>query len=817
MMPKKHAGAKKRKEKISFAKRLQKLRSREAKCFLVLMVGTALLMVIFCAAITPERYDLRVGSIANKTITASKDVVDEITTAARRETAARQVEPSYHMKEDVAQQVLTDLDQIFAQLSIVQQYGQTLLNPEGGEILDVSAVKFEQEELDYAKSLLSHITLYEYQLTTLLRATNDQFEQMQKSVTAAMKNTLNSTIREGYVSEAIQTIQQIVGYKVDTDLLQNVVTPVLRKCVQPNMVIEQEATAEAQEKARQAVDPVVYIQGQNIVREGDLVTANQLEMLRALGLLDDNTFDASTYGGAVLLIIFAVAVLFVLLRLMGRNVFTDLRQLTALMLVLNLTLFFCAVGMQVSTYLAPVVLGAMLLTGLMGAKIAVSANISLAILASALTAGTNTSYSTEMVYLLLTCLVSGTFVAYYLRNRPQRVRVLLCGVLTALVQLGVMMAIGLMTNNDLEKVMANGLMSIGGGITSAVLCVGLQPLFEAGFNMATPAKLLELSNPNQPLLRKLLLEAPGTYHHSIIVANLAEAAAEAIGASPLLARTGAYFHDVGKLKRPLYFMENQMGENPHDRTDPYVSAAILTAHTRDGLQMAQKYHLPVEIQNMITEHHGDTPVMFFYHKALQQSNGKAVDIKDFRYDGNRPTTRESAIIMLADTIEAAVRSMPDPTPQAIESFIERLVRGKLEDGQLSHSPLTLRDIDDICAAFARVLNGVFHERIEYPTMKLSSEEGADKPKAIEGKEQPVAAEAVQQPVKAVAVPDAPAQAEKPAAKPEATLTPANEEDKTVSAETPVNEEKPVVETDKKETAEPIEAEPASSQPEKKAE
>lgn len=181
-----------------------------------------------------------------------------------------------------------------------------------------------------------------------------------------------------------------------------------------------------------------------------------------------------------------------------------------------------------------------------------------------------------------------------------------------------------------------------------------------------------------------------------------------------------------------------MGENPHDRTDPYVSAAIVTTHTRDGLQMAQKYRLPPEIQRIIVEHHGDTPVMFFYHKALQQADGKPVDISDFRYDGTRPATKESAIVMLADTIEAAVRSMPDPTPQAIERFIERLVRGKLEDGQLSNSPLTLRDIDGICEAFCTVLNGVFHERIEYPNMPLPKRDAvfAKDDNDAEGKEQP---------------------------------------------------------------------------------
>ena len=214
------------------------------------------------------------------------------------------------------------------------------------------------------------------------------------------------------------------------------------------------------------------------------------------------------------------------------------------------------------------------------------------------------------------------------------------------------------------------------------------------------------------------MEAPGTYHHSIIVANLAEAAAEKIGANALLARTGAYFHDVGKLKRPGYFKENQQGINPLDQTDPYVSAAIVTTHTRDGLQLAQKYHLPPEIQDIIIQHHGDTPVMFFYHRALEQAGGREVDIADFRYDGTRPTTKEAAIVMFADTIEAAVRSMKDPSPKEIREFIRKLIQGKLQDGQLDNSPITLRDIEDICDAFCTVLNGVFHERIEYPETKV---------------------------------------------------------------------------------------------------
>lgn len=176
-----------------------------------------------------------------------------------------------------------------------------------------------------------------------------------------------------------------------------------------------------------------------------------------------------------------------------------------------------------------------------------------------------------------------------------------------------------------------------------------------------------------------------------------------------------------------------MGDNPHEHTDPYVSAAIVISHTKDGMLMAQKEHLPPEIQDIILQHHGVTPVMYFYHKALQLSNGQQVDINEFRYSGPKPNTKEAAIVMLADTIEAAVRSMKSPTPKAIDQFIERLVRGKLEDGQLSDSPLSLRDIDDICSAFSDILKGVYHERIEYPNVRsFTGNASGNSPESFKG-------------------------------------------------------------------------------------
>lgn len=733
-----------RKDRSKQKNRLRSIRSWlhsvDAKCTLVVLLGSLVLYAMFVAVSAPERYDVQVGTISRHTITATKDVVDEITTEERRQAAADAVEPTYHLKEGASEEVLATMASIFDEMRTVQQYGLTLRQDDEEET-DVRTRTFTDSELEYARGLMNVFTPSNYQLTTLLRTSTEDFDTMVSTVTTAVENTLNTTIREGQVSQSIQTILQIVGYKVETSLFQNIVPSVLRASVKPNMVIEQEATEQSRQKAMDAVEPVTFLQGQNIVLEGERVTANQVAVIEALGLLDNNTIDWTIYLGTAIMLVITIGVLVVLMKLLVPYVLHDLRRLSVLMMVLCITTGLCAISVRfIGVYLSPVALGIMLLTALLGARVGVVGTFTLAMLASSLVLGSTTSYTTELVYVMLTSIISGIAAVFFLKGKPQRVRVILSGFIVAALNLLTMIAVGLMTSTNLDAVMSNSLMCTASGVVSGIVAVGLQPVIETLFNLATPSKLLELGNPNQPLLRRLLLEAPGTYHHSIIVANLSEAAAEKIGANPLLARTGAYFHDIGKLKRPLYFKENQMGDNPHDRTDPYVSAAIVTTHTRDGLQLAQKYHLPPEIQQIIVEHHGDTPVMFFYHKALQQADGKPVDIADFRYDGTRPSTKESAIVMLADTIEAAVRSMPDPTPQAIERFIRKLVQGKLDDGQLNNSPLTLKDIDGICEAFATVLNGVFHERIEYPNVEvpkrdLSAAESAKTEKPAEEAQQ----------------------------------------------------------------------------------
>ena len=688
-------------------------KSSHARNFLILISSYIMMLGLYCLVCSPKQYDLTAGSISRETINATKDVVDEVTTEGKRQAAANAVEPTYRFEEGVKEEVLSSLNNIFSELRTVVQYAQTLLD-ENGQV----KTSFTDAEIEYAQSLVPSVSFTRFQISTLLRTDSAAFDEMVTTVSTAVENSLNTTIREGQLSQSIQNILQIVGFKLDVSLTQNIIPTILRSSLKPNMVIEQEATEMARAAAREAVEPIVYLQGQNIVRSGDRITNSQLEMLRALGLLKDNDYDFSSYYGAALLVLSAMVCYILSLRMVNKTVLYESRKLLVEMIVSVLGLSIAVLFHLFSNaYLVPMTFVPILLSVLLGSRAGYASIVPMAILNSGLAAVNNSSYLYEMILLLLMTLSGGICSVRFMKAHPQRMRALLAGFISAMINAVSILAIRWMTSTAMTNILETELYAVGGGLLSGVLTMSLQPVFETLFRLPTPSKLLDLCNPNQPLLRRLQIEAPGTYHHSLIVSNLAEAAAERIGANQYLARAAGYYHDIGKLKRPQYFKENQGGSNPHDHLDPYVSSAILTSHTRDGYQMALKEKMPQEVADIILCHHGDTPVMYFYHKALQMSNGSPVDMAEFRYEGPRPSTRESAIVMLADTIEAAVRSMPDPTPKAINQFIERLVRGKLEDGQLSDSPITLRDIDEICSAFTGVLRGVFHERIEYPNVQ----------------------------------------------------------------------------------------------------
>jgi putative nucleotidyltransferase with HDIG domain len=325
----------------------------------------------------------------------------------------------------------------------------------------------------------------------------------------------------------------------------------------------------------------------------------------------------------------------------------------------------------------------------------------------------------EVAFVLL---AGSTVGIYAIRGARRRASVLWAGLLVGLAKLAAVICAGLINGIEAQVYLNDGFWGIASGVISGFIVLGLLPLFEHLFGVPTDISLLELSDLNHPLLKQLAIEAPGTYHHSIMVGNLAEAASDSIGANSLLARVGSYYHDVGKIPKALYYSENEMGAgSKHAGLTPSMSALIISKHVKEGLEMAEKYKLNTAIRNFISQHHGDSLISFFYQKALEKVDpGTKVNERDFRYPGPKPQTKEAAIVLLADTVEAASRTLDEPTPSSIRNLVKKVINNKFVDEQMDECDLTLKDIHKIAESFVRVLTGIFHTRLDYP------EEGEEK-------------------------------------------------------------------------------------------
>ena len=318
-------------------------------------------------------------------------------------------------------------------------------------------------------------------------------------------------------------------------------------------------------------------------------------------------------------------------------------------------------------------------------------------------------------------LAGGIFCAMRWKSYRHRTAVFFAGLIVGLFNAS--LSLGFNMQEGYQSVIAGWTdipMAFLGGVTNILLVSALLPLLESLFKLTTDMGLLELADQNHPLLRQLVVKAPGTYHHSLLVGNLAEEACEAVGAHPLLVRVGAYFHDIGKMLKPEYFVENQGAENRHDRLNPSMSALILISHVKDGVELARNHKLPAEIVDFILQHHGTSLIRFFFEKAKATAKeGTEVSEGAYRYPGPRPQTREAGILMLADMVEAASRALEDPSPGRLAGMVERIVQGVLADGQLDECDLTLKNLARIREAFLRLLAGIHHHRITYPEPSMN--------------------------------------------------------------------------------------------------
>lgn len=375
-----------------------------------------------------------------------------------------------------------------------------------------------------------------------------------------------------------------------------------------------------------------------------------------------------------------------------------------------------------SVYLIPLASVSMLVAILIDPGVALMLTILLSILLSVLTGGS---------FDVMVTMMSGGIVSIYsVLNVRRRRNLTKAGFLIGLTHMVAIVSMGLVNFVSINTLIIQGSWGLANGILSAIIVTGLLPIFEIIFQITTNISLLELSDLNQPVLKELVLKAPGTYHHSLVVGNLAESAAEAVGANSLLARVGGYFHDIGKLRMAPYFSENQGNqENKHENLSPTISSLIIINHIKEGSDLAKKYKLGKDINDIIVQHHGDDVVHFFYHRALEMHGEEKSKIQpeDFRYPGPKPQSKEAAIVMLADSVEAASKAMQQPTPGKINELVSRIVNNKFIDGQLNGCALTLKDLHTIAGVFTHILNGIFHSRVEYPDIKqLQNEQNKNK-------------------------------------------------------------------------------------------
>ncbi len=531
------------------------------------------------------------------------------------------------------------------------------------------------------------------------------------------KNTVGSAI-EGYMSKEFPGDRKA----------QQAGASLVKAYVVPNLVPDEKRTEVKRQKAIENIQPVYESwevkKNELIIEKGQRVNARHIAQISQIRRVFKPGTTPNFFLGVVLLFALLLAISAAYIHFTQKGYF--LRSTKDIAMVVICVFFMIIIADLVMrspqpSYFMPMAAMGMILTLLVNFNIAFLCVVLTSILISVLTGG-----KIEVPLVLIFGSVAGMASVKGARRRGQ---ILWAGLLVGLAKFVGIACVGLVNGMELDFFINDGMWGIASGILSGVIVMGALPILEHLFKVPTNVSLLELSDLNHPLLKEMALEAPGTYHHSILVGNLAEAACDVIGANSLLARVGAYYHDIGKIPKAEYFSENEMGAgSKHANLAPSMSALIIAKHVKEGVEIAKQHKLSNAIIDFIRQHHGDSLIAYFYQKAIEKSeDGKALREEDFRYPGPRPQTKESAIILLADSVEASSRSLDEPTPASIRNLVKKIINNKFIDGQLDECDLTLKDMHNIADSFVRVLMGVFHTRLDYPepVKKQSNKAPAD--------------------------------------------------------------------------------------------
>ena len=662
--------------------------------WIIVVSSFVLSFSIILGVSVPESYDYRTGDICEADIYAPREIEDSATTNRRREAAAAQVAPQYKIDYDLTGDAEEKIQQLFASVSQVRAMNITL---EG-------KIQFMAGDLK--------VSLDSDTLSLLLCMKPEELSSFSSTVRAVFAYVMDKGVSD--TSAAMEEMSAQLESKGVTGETKTAAEAILNNFVRINQVYDEELTQAEKEKAMSMVEPAVYKKNQIILRRGEVITDDQIALLSDIGLLKGERSISKKYALATFLFlgfIYLIGAYYI------RRRKSEMRtgKLLLLLLLPLLMLVILMLSSHVSgiyAYLIPIPVGAVLVATFIDMELSLVTNICICSAAAVMLGRGEEFLIAMMLYSFV-----GAVIFKKVAGLSGYAKAMLAMVITGAV--AAMMA-ALFAGKSIEEAVRYLLYGAVNGLLTSVIIIGTTPVFENIFNIATPFKLNDLGNPEKPLLKRLMFEAPGTYHHSLMVGNLAEAACIRIGADNQLARVGAYYHDIGKLKRPDYFFENQMGVNPHDALMPSESAEVLRGHVYYGLEIAKQYRLPPDIRDIIAQHHGTTLAGIFYNKAKELDPDAKED--DYRYPGPKPESKEAGIVMLADSCEAAVRSLDEKDEASIRAMVTKIVRGKMTDGQLDSCNLSFRELGEIIDAFVTMQESYFHKRIKYDK---EPENGAD--------------------------------------------------------------------------------------------
>ncbi|CAN5685738.1 HDIG domain-containing protein [soil metagenome] len=703
-----------------FRTRVESLPKRRLYLMLLLITWASLTILISLDSRTlsalglqNSETDYNIGTVAQDDVFAPRNVTyeDPAATEQARTQAAEDVTETYRQSTDVPAQVVEDARKFFEEVEGIRS-SEVPTEKQIGQISNATPFYLPD---GLARKL---VFLKSGEMDEVQRYVVEDLRELYDSASVADNDIENIPASVITVAEGRDRLTDAARRDASGDV-GALVDVLSRGFLEPNYVIDRQATQEARESASSEVEPVTRTiqQNERVVARGEVIDEANLAQLEALSVSRDSN-PWTVFLGVGLVVAAEMGMAWYFLERFGRRILRT-NAVIRIILAASLTILFTAlarlfIALSFDPYLTPLaglsIIGTLLLGPRLMFLMVVVSSVNIGIIGG------------NDFYLSAALLLASGFAIYTVVRVNSRTQLLQAGLFVATVTSLVTFAVSLVGGSMLSVALWQGLIGLANGLLSLMLAMVLLPLLENAFNILTPMKLLELSDPGRPLLHKLLQNAPGTFSHSMMVGNLSENAAERIGADMLLARVGSYYHDVGKLEHPAYFIENQISKmNPHNALTASLSARVIRRHVKDGLEIGHNWGLPEEILEIIAQHHGSTRIEYFYRKALEEAlDGEVVREVDFRYTSGLPQSKEAGIVMLADSVEATVKSVSKPTPKRIEDVVKDTIKQKLDDGQFDECMLTMHEIHEVGEAIREALIGFLGPRIEYPSAPAES-------------------------------------------------------------------------------------------------